>query len=126
MARLKRKRRPEELVDPLEAAIAGGNPREELITELIEKNIPDLTKIHEVEKHELFDARQSPSFYSAYDQNRERHLIAGTCSRSLAEKFALASRWFAWRKFPELAATYRARAIRVHEILSEEKERLHR
>jgi hypothetical protein len=110
-------------VDPLEAAISGGNPFEELVNELIEKNIQDVEAIRSIERRAMFDPKQSVNFCSAYDPDRSRDVIRGLCSPQLAREYELVSRWFSWRGNGELATRYTARALVVHEILSAEEEK---
>jgi hypothetical protein len=108
-------------VDPLEVAISEPDPFPGKVLALIENNVQDLALILEVEKREIFNPRQSPAFWSAYDSGRDRDIAARHCSRELAEQFELASRWFAWRGNHELSNRYKERAKLVHEILSEQE-----
>jgi hypothetical protein len=107
--------------DPLEAAIAGGDPFEELVIELIEKNVQDIDAIRSIERRAMFDPKQSVNFCSAYDPDRSRDVIRGLCSPQLARDYELVSRWFRWRGNGELAQRYMERARVVNEILSEKE-----
>jgi hypothetical protein len=120
MARLKRKLRPEETRDPIESMLADlSYSFAGKVNELIELNVQDVAVIREIEQREMFSAGQSPDFCSAWNPDRERHIIAGLCSSELARDFEVAARWHEWRKRPELAARYQQRAFRCNEILSE-------
>jgi hypothetical protein len=128
MARLRRKVSPTEFIDPLEALISDLSTYSFAgkVNELIESNVQDLARILEIQQRGMFDPKQSAAFCSAFDpSSRERHLISGLCSRDLAEEFGLASKWFAWRKHPELAQRYMERARVVYEILSEQEMQRH-
>jgi hypothetical protein len=122
VARLKRKLRPEETRDPLEAMIADLSVYswQARAAELIDKNIVDVNAIREVEKRKMLSEDQDEHFYSAFDpQNNWTYVCKQHASKELAQSFELAARWHRWRSRAQLALRYEQRAFRCNEILSE-------